>query len=217
AERAGFMPGDQIISIDGQKIDRFQDLQRIVQVLLDREMKVEVNRDSQTLILNLTPELVDVEDITGRTIPTPRIGITADGVQFQKLGPWDAAKGSITETWEIAVLTLRVVGQIITGRRGTEELGGPVRIAELSGKMVENGAATLIWFMALLSLNLGLINLFPIPVLDGGHLAFYAFEWIRGKPLPERAQAAGYRLGLMVVLALFAFVFWNDLSFYWNN
>ncbi|MDA7987226.1 MAG: RIP metalloprotease RseP [Alphaproteobacteria bacterium] len=217
AERAGFLVGDRVIAIDGQEIDRFQDLQRIVQLRLDREMNVEILRDGATLFLSLTPELVEVEDITGRIIPTPRIGIAADAPTLQRLGVWDAAKGSITETLAIANLTLRVVGQIITGRRGTEELGGPVRIAELSGKMVENGAVSVIWFMALLSLNLGIINLFPIPVLDGGHLLFYICEWVRGKPLPERAQAAGYRIGLVLVLALFAFVFWNDLSFYWTN
>ena len=214
AEAAGLRAGDEILSMDGREVERFQDLQRYVQIALDREIQMDVLRGSERLTLALVPEMVEVEDITGRTVRTPRLGIAASGTRFERLGPLEAAGGAVRETWEIASLTLRAVGQIVVGRRGTEDLGGPVRIAELSGKMVENGVASLLWFMALLSLNLGIINLFPIPVLDGGHLVFYAYEWARGRPMPERVQAAGYRIGLALVLALFAFVFWNDLSFY---
>ena len=215
AEAAGLQVGDRILSVDGAPVERFQDLQRIVQIALDREMIFVVERAGREISMPLTPTFVEVEDITGRTIRTPRIGIAASGTEFVKLSIPAAAIGSVQETWEIGALTLRAVGQIITGRRGTEELGGPIRIAELSGKMAEGGAPSLLWFMAVLSLNLGLINLFPIPVLDGGHLVFYSYEWLRGKPMPVKAQEIGYRIGLVLVLALFVFVFWNDLSHYW--
>ncbi len=215
AQAAGLQAGDRILSVDGTPVERFQDLQRIVQITLDREMLFVIERNGNQLSVPLVPAFVEVEDITGRTIRTPRIGIAASGTEFVKLSIPAAAVGSVQETWEIGMLTLRAVGQIITGRRGTEELGGPIRIAELSGKMAEGGAPSLLWFMAVLSLNLGLINLFPIPVLDGGHLVFYSYEWLRGKPMPIKAQEIGYRIGLALILALFVFVFWNDLSHYW--
>ena len=218
AEEAGLAPGDELLSVDGERIDRFQDLQRIVQLRLDREMALLVRRaggGEEELLL--TPRIVESEDLTGRTVRTPRIGVSAEGVSFRRLGPVEALPAALVETWEIAGLTVQAVGQMIGGRRSADELGGPVRIAELSGRMAEFGVASMIWFMAVLSLNLGIINLMPIPVLDGGHLMFYAWEWARGRPLDARAQEVGYRVGLALVLALFAFVFWNDLSHYWGG
>lgn len=216
AAQADLRVGDTITAVNGDAITRFQDLQRSVQINLDREVVLTLLRDGRVINTTLTPAIIEVEDITGRIVPTPRLGITAEGVVYQKLPVHRAAVASVTETWELASLTLRAVGQIITGRRGTEELGGPIRIAELSGKMVEFGFVSFLWFMAVLSLNLGLINLFPIPVLDGGHLVFYAYEGIRGKPMAPKVQDVGFRLGLALVLALFVFVFWNDLSHYWG-
>ncbi len=107
--------------------------------------------------------------------------------------------------------TLDALGQIISGNRSAEELGGPIRIAQVSGQVAEDGLVTVFWFMALLSINLGLINLFPVPMLDGGHLLFYVYEAIRGKPLGERAQEYSFRVGLAMVLSLMIFATWNDL------
>ena len=108
--------------------------------------------------------------------------------------------------------TLKAVGQIFSGSRSADELGGPIRIAQMSGQAVDLGIGTAIWFAAVLSINLGLINLFPVPMLDGGHLLFYAFEAVRGKPLGERTQEYGFRIGLALVLGLMIFVTWNDLA-----
>jgi regulator of sigma E protease len=116
-----------------------------------------------------------------------------------------------TETWNFTVGTLQAVGQMIIGARTTEELGGPIRIAQMSGEVATIGLAALIHFMAILSINLGLINLFPIPVLDGGHLLFYAAEAVRGRPLGQRAQEYGFRIGLALVLTLMVFATWNDI------
>src|SRR6185436_18799439 len=119
---------------------------------------------------------------------------------------------AVGETWNLSVTTLHAVWQMIVGARGSEELGGPLRIAQLSGEVAQGGLVPLLWFMAVLSVNLGLINLFPIPVLDGGHLLFYAAEAIRGRPIPPRAQEYGFRAGLALLAGLFILATWNDLS-----
>ena len=119
---------------------------------------------------------------------------------------------AVSETYAFVGETLRIVGQMIVGKRGTEDLGGPVRIAKTAGDVAQTGQVTLLWYyMALLSISLGLINLFPIPILDGGHLLFYAIEAVRGRPLGERAQEYGFRIGLALVLTLMVFVTFNDL------
>ncbi len=123
-----------------------------------------------------------------------------------------ALLGGVTQTWTITAETFGGLAQMISGTRGTEELGGPLRIAQLSGQVAELGVASLISFIAVLSVNLGLINLFPIPVLDGGHLVFYLFEGLRGRPLPPRAQEYGFRAGLAFLACLFVFATWNDLT-----
>jgi regulator of sigma E protease len=125
--------------------------------------------------------------------------------------PLVAVWRATTETWNFTVGTLQAVGQMIIGARTTEELGGPIRIAQMSGEVASIGLAALIHFMAILSINLGLINLFPIPVLDGGHLLFYAAEAVRGRPLGQRAQEYGFRIGLALVLTLMVFATWNDI------
>ena len=124
----------------------------------------------------------------------------------------DALVGGVTETWRVTSETVVGVAQMITGRRGTEDLGGPLRIAQLSGQVAQLGIASLVSFIALLSVNLGLINLFPIPVLDGGHLLFYLAEAIRGRPVPARAQEYGFRAGLALIAGLFILATWNDLA-----
>jgi regulator of sigma E protease len=128
------------------------------------------------------------------------------------VGPLAAITGGIAQTWTITADTVAGVAQMISGQRGTDELGGPLRIAQLSGQVAELGVASLVSFIALLSVNLGLINLFPIPVLDGGHLLFYLAEALRGRPLPPRAQEYGLRAGIAVLAGLFIFATWNDLS-----
>jgi regulator of sigma E protease len=117
----------------------------------------------------------------------------------------------VAETWEISLYTLRAVGQIIAGTRGSDELGGPVRIAQMSGQVAEIGIASVFWFLAVLSINLGLINLFPVPMLDGGHLLFYGIEALRGRPASDRVMEISFRVGLGLVVALFLFVTVQDL------
>ena len=124
-----------------------------------------------------------------------RIGIASDQIEYRKQPPIEAVRQSFIETWNLTAGTLRAVGQMLAGTRGTEEIGGPLRIAEMSGNVATEGAATLIWFMAVISINLGLINLFPIPLLDGGHLVFYLAERLIRRPLSARIQEAGAQFG----------------------
>jgi regulator of sigma E protease len=140
------------------------------------------------------------------------LGISGGQMEFQQLSLPQAIVGGVEQTWQVAADTVVGVSQMITGQRGTEDLGGPLRIAQLSGQVAELGLGSLVSFIAVLSVNLGLINLFPIPVLDGGHLLFYLAEAIRGRPIPPRAQEYGFRAGLALLAGLFILATWNDLA-----
>ena len=210
---AGFEPDDRIIAVDGQAVERFEDLQRIVALTTPGEtLDFTVLRAGQEIVLPTEIGSDKVEDRMGNSSTRGYLGVGRSGVEYREVGPATAVLAAFTETWNLSIGTLKAVGQIITGDRSAEELGGPIRIAQMSGQAVDLGIGTAIWFAAVLSINLGLINLFPIPMLDGGHLLFYAFEAVRGKPLGERAQEYGFRIGLALVLGLMLFVTWNDIS-----
>ncbi len=211
AEQAGFQPNDKILEIDGWGIDSFEDLQRIVSLSPGEPLEVLVERGGQPIELEVTPSLVEVTDHFGNVNRIGRLGIMRSGVDYIKRDPFSALYWATEETWSLTMTTLKAVGQIISGSRSAKELGGPLRIAKMSGQVAETGIVPVIWFIAVLSINLGLINLFPIPMLDGGHLLFYAIEAIRGKPLGMRAQEYGLRIGLALVLGLMIFATWNDI------
>jgi regulator of sigma E protease len=153
--------------------------------------------------------LTDSREVGGRKVGM--LGIRGGQVEYQRVSLPEALLGGVTQTWQVTAETVAGVAQMITGQRGTDELGGPLRIAQLSGQVAQQGLIYLIQFIALLSVNLGLINLFPIPVLDGGHLLFYLAEAIRGRPIPPRAQEYGFRAGLALIASLFILATWNDL------
>lgn len=211
AERAGLQPKDTIVAIDGKPIERFEDIQQIVGLDAGEALQLTVRRDGQSLTLSATPSIEEEKDIFGNVHRIGRLGIKRTGTEFVRRDPVSAVWRSVGETWNIAAGTLQAAGQMVMGRRTADELGGPIAIAQMSGVVARVGFVDLIRFMALLSVNLGLINLFPIPILDGGHLLFYAAEAIRGRPLGQRAQEYGFRVGLALVLTLMIFVTWNDL------
>ncbi|MEX2649168.1 MAG: RIP metalloprotease RseP [Alphaproteobacteria bacterium] len=212
AEAAGFTAGDVVVRIDGAPVERFEDIQDVVRSSPGELLQVVVLRDGAEVALDVTPRLVEQEDRFGVVHRIGELGIARSGaVVFRRLDPASAAWQAVAETWSISWATLDAVGQMIAGTRGTEELGGPVRIAQMSGQVAEDGFVTMVWFMAMLSINLGLINLFPIPMLDGGHLAFYSIEALRGRPLGVRAQEFGLRIGLALVVGLMVLATWNDL------
>ncbi len=209
ASDAGFLVGDKILSIDGEAVNWFSDLQRIVSVRPEQKLLFVVLRSEREITLRATPRLVAVEGERGRGI----LGIVADvkTIGYVSQSPFNALKMGVSQTYNMTAGILASIGEMISGERGAEELGGPIRIAKLSGQMC-TGVVNCIFFMAALSINLGLINLFPIPMLDGGHLAFYFAEAIRGRPLGARAQEYGFRFGLILVLLLMVFATWNDLQ-----
>ena len=212
AEAAGLKPGDVIVDIDGKAIERFEEVKAIVSMAPGRALAVTVDRGGVRVRLAATPRESVVTDRFGNTYHIGLLGITRPGVvQYKRHDPATAVWQAMRETWDLTASTLNGVGQMIAGVRGTEDLGGPLRIAQMSGEVAQTGLVSLIWFLALLSINLGLINLFPIPLLDGGHLLFYGIEWMLGRPLGERAQEYGFRIGLALVLTLMVFATWNDL------
>lgn len=211
AAQAGMLPGDVIVEVDGQVIERFEEVQQIVRFNQGTPLALVVQRDGQRLPISVTPQVTTVTDRMGNSHTIGLLGIGRAGMEYRRHDPLTALWQAGRETVNLTVGTLGAVGQMIGGSRGTEELGGPLRIAQMSGEVAQSGIVALIWFMAILSVNLGLINLFPIPMLDGGHLLFYAVEAIRGKPLGDRAQEYGFRIGLALVLTLMVFATWNDL------
>jgi regulator of sigma E protease len=211
ADKGGIKVGDTIVSIDGGTISRFEDVQQIVRLNPGEPMSLVVRRDGQLVTLHVTPARTEMTDRFGNRHEIGLLGIGRSGVEYVKRNPIAAVGQAFSETWNLSVSTLQAMWQIVIGTRASDELGGPLRIAQMSGEVAEGGVVPLLWFMAVLSINLGLINLFPVPVLDGGHLLFYAAEAIRGKPLGQRAQEYGFRIGLALVLTLMVFATWNDL------
>lgn len=213
AELAGIMIGDRIIEIDGHAIERFEDVPLLISMRAEQEISIHVLRNGEFLELVATPSLKLDEDRFGNKQARGYLGIAVIN------NPEYTQHGVIMSTWyavervgTLVSVTLQGLGQMIMGTRGTEDLGGPIRIAQLSGQISELGMLALVQFSVLLSVNLGLLNLFPVPMLDGGHLLYYGFEAVRGKPLTEKIQEFGFRIGLAMILVLMVFATWNDLS-----
>jgi regulator of sigma E protease len=211
AERGGIRVGDVIVAIDGRPIERFEDVQQLVRMSPNRQMAITVKRAGREVTLDVTPSLTELTDRFGNRHRIGLLGIGHSGIDYVRRDPLSAIGRSIGETWNLSAATIEAMWQIVIGARASDELGGPLRIAQMSGEVAQSGIVPLLWFMAVLSVNLGLINLFPVPVLDGGHLLFYAAEAVRGKPLGPRAQEYGFRIGLALVLTLMVFATWNDL------
>ncbi len=211
AEAAGMRAGDRVLEIDGRGIERFDSLQQLVSESAGMPLRLVVLRDGAEVELVVTPRLVETTDIFGKMYRLGRIGVTRTSDRFVRHDPVAAVWAATEETVWITAETLRRVGQMIIGTRAANELSGPIFIAQVAGKVAETSMVMVFWFMAVLSINLGLINLFPIPLLDGGHLLFYVAEAVRGRPLGERAHRYGFRFGLATVLILMVFVTWNDV------
>jgi regulator of sigma E protease len=216
AALAGFQKGDVIISIDGQPIKNFADVPRIVAPNPGRELIFLVDRDGRQLTIPVTPQLENRADRFGNEQSIGFIGIVNDteesNFHVEKMGPLDATYAAVGETWYIIARTLGYLYDIATGYQSADQLGGPIRIAKVSGDVATLGPMALINLAALLSVSIGLLNLFPIPMLDGGHLVYYAIEAVRGRPLSANAQEIGFRIGLALVLMLMVFATWNDLT-----
>jgi len=216
AQRAGFQPGDLVLSINGQTIESFSDMQRIVSVNAGEPLEVTVERGGVPVTLKAVPELREFKDNFGNVNRLGVLGISrsmAPGdIKTEKAGPLKAVLWGAQETWFVVGRTLSYIGGVFSGRESADQLGGPIRIAQVSGQVATAGFTALMNLAAVLSVSIGLLNLFPIPLLDGGHLLFYGIEAVRGKPLSERAQEVGFRVGLAIVVMLMIFATFNDLS-----
>jgi regulator of sigma E protease len=211
AQAAGFKPGDLVLSIGGEKIESFSDMQRIVSISAGETLEVKVERGGVPVTLHATPQLK--KDSVGNQLGVLGISrsMAAGDIKTQKMGPLEAVGAGAKETWFVVSRTLSYIGGIFTGRQPADQLGGPIRIAQVSGQVATAGFAPLIHLTAVLSISIGLLNLFPIPLLDGGHLLFYGIEAARGRPLSERAQEVGFRIGLAIVVMLMIFATFNDI------
>jgi regulator of sigma E protease len=219
AAAAGFQVGDIVTSIDGKQIGSFSDMQRVVSVRAGEQLNFVVKRGDATVQLKGTPELREVKDAFGNTHRLGVLGITratAPGdVVTERVDPATAAWLGVKETWFVVERTFAYIGGVFSGREAADQVGGPLRIAQISGQVATIGLAALIHLTAVLSISIGLLNLFPVPLLDGGHLLFYAVEAARGRPLSERAQEVGFRIGLALVLMLMVFATYNDILHLW--
>jgi regulator of sigma E protease len=215
AAAAGFKPGDLVLAIDGEQIESFSDMQRIVSVSAGQALSVAIDRGGEHVTLKATPELRELKDNFGNAQRIGVLGISRSmspgDIKTEKVGPLTAVGLGVQKTWFVIQRTLFYIGGVFTGKESADQLGGPIRIAQVSGQVAAAGFAALIDLTAVLSISIGLLNLFPIPLLDGGHLLFYGIEAVRGRPLPERTLEVGFRVGLVLVLLLMGFAMRNDL------
>jgi len=218
---AGFQPGDVVVDIDGRKISNFADMQRIVGVNAGQALQVTVERAGNRVVLNATPALREIKDNFGNTHRLGVLGISRsnapDEIRTQRVGPVDALVLGADKTWFVVEQTMSYLGRMIAGRESADQLGGPIRIAQVSGQVATLGFGPILDLAGVLSVSIGLLNLFPIPLLDGGHLLFYLIEAVRGRPLSERAQEMGFRIGLAFVLMLMVFATFNDIIHLWTS
>jgi len=215
AAAAGFQPGDTVLAINGTTVDSFSDMQRIVSISAGDTLSVDIERGGVHQTLKAVPALKEVKDAFGNSHRLGVLGISrsmAPGdIKVEHVGPLNAVWLGVQETWFVVDRTLSYIGGIFAGREGADQLGGPIRIAQVSGQVASAGFAPLLHLAAVLSVSIGLLNLFPIPLLDGGHLLFYLIETIRGRPLSDRAQEVGFRIGLAIVVMLMIFATFNDI------
>ena len=206
AAAAGFEPGDLVTAIDGRKIDNFVDMQRIVGFAGGHPLTIVVDRGGIPVTLTATPEIRNNRGVLGVT----RSNQPGD-VKVESVGALDAVKLGADKTWFIVETTLSYIRDVFVGRQSADQIGGPIGIARISGQVAELGWGALFDFIGVISVSIGLLNLFPVPLLDGGHLLFYSIEAIRGRPLSERAQEVGFRIGLAIVVMLMIFATMNDI------
>ncbi|HUG46529.1 MAG TPA: RIP metalloprotease RseP [Sphingomicrobium sp.] len=212
AAAAGIQPGDRIVTVAGQRTPSFEDVQRTVSLRPGEEVTIRVERDGRTETLQTTLGVHVETDRFGQTYRIGRLGFYTTGRQLEKVSAAELVPEAARYTWVLTVTTMQGLWQIITGRRPVEELGGPLKIAQVAGQQASLGLFQFVQLLALISINLGFINLLPVPILDGGHLLFYTVEAIRRRPVSVQAQEWAFRGGLALLVALLLFTTLNDLG-----
>lgn len=215
ADRAGLRGGDRILSINGQPMEKWEQVVERIRASADSPLRLEVARAGQTRTVDLTPTAVEHN---GQTIG--RIGVAAhidpavmDSLRgIAQYGPWDSFTRALSRTWELSVFSLEMMGRMVMGQASLKNLSGPITIADYAGQSAESGATSFIAFLALISLSLGVLNLLPVPLLDGGHLLYYLAEFFTGRPVSERTQEVGQKIGISLLAVLMFFALYNDLQ-----
>jgi regulator of sigma E protease len=214
AAAAGLSPGDIVLAIDGRKIESFSEMQRVVSASAGRTLEFQIERGGTPVTLKATPELKQGKDSLGNNFCHAILGVsrsmTPTDVKTEQVDPLNAVWLGVKETWFIVDRTFSYIGGLFAGRECADQLGGPIRIAQISGQVASLGFLPVLHLAAMLSVSIGLLNLFPVPLLDGGHLLFYAIEATRGRPLSARAQEIGFRIGFALVVMLMIFTVFND-------
>lgn len=212
AAAAGLRPGDRIDSVAGRSVDRFEDIARIVVIRPDQPLLIELTRDGRPMEVTATPRVDVQRDDFGNEFRRGLLGVRAGEPTAERLLWYELPGAAVRQTKNIVVMMVETLGQVVSGRRSLKEMGGPLKIAQFSGQQATLGISAFLAFLALVSINLGFINLLPIPMLDGGHLLFYMIEGVRRKPLKPETQEWAFRTGLAALLALMMFVTFNDLA-----
>jgi regulator of sigma E protease len=212
ADRAGFMPGDRIVEIDGREIETFAELFDYIRIRPNQPLNFTVERQGRELQLSATPTPKTERDSFGNEAKIGVLGVTGNSIGLKKVEPERLFSTAISQTVDTLQMIMVTLGQVVTGERSVKEMGGPLKIAQISGQQASLGWLPFFWLMTVVSINLGFINLLPIPLLDGGHLLFYLVEGVRRKPLRPEAQEWAFRTGLAALLALMIFVTLNDLA-----
>jgi regulator of sigma E protease len=212
AHEGGIRPGDSIVSIDGKLVGRWEEMAALIKKSGGRPLNIGILRNNTSISVKIAPKVVASQNLFGEQIEKYAIGITASGAfSVEKLNLLEAGAEGVSQTWEIAKLTVVAIGKIISGTVSAKTLGGPIMIAQMAGQQAKAGIANLIFFIALLSVNLGIINLLPIPVLDGGHLMFFFIEAVGRKPVNIKVREVAQQVGIFVLIMLMIFVFYNDI------
>ena len=216
AMTGGLKQNDVILEIDGNKVESIMDVSKFITMSTDEIIDFKVKRSYDELILKIKPNIVPGEDNLGNKLNKRIVGIKLGAynneINHVKLGPAQAIYHAAHEVYYVGISSLKYIGAMIFGKADTSQLGGPIRIAKISGQVAEFGVLAFISMMAYISISLGLVNLFPIPMLDGGHLMFYAFEKVLGRPLSQKTQEGFFRIGLFLLISLMFFTTFNDLK-----
>jgi len=213
AHESGIRPGDRVVSIDGKPVTQWEEMADLIKQSGGRPLRIEILRDNSTVLVKVVPKLLSSRNLFGEQVEKYVIGITASGaVTVRQLNTFQSAAQGVLQTWQIAKLTVLAIGKIIAGTISAKTLGGPIMIAQLAGQQAEAGIINLIFFIALLSVNLGIINLLPIPVLDGGHLLFFLIEAVSRRPINLKMREVAQQVGIFVLILLMIFVFYNDIA-----
>ncbi|MCK5574622.1 MAG: RIP metalloprotease RseP [Sphingomonadales bacterium] len=211
AERAGIKSGDKILTIDGDSVESFNDIRKHVSLNTGSAMNFLIERETEALEISFVPDVSTITDRFGNQYEVRRLGIGSKSIEVKEMGLFSAIQAGFSDTVSMTKMMMTSLGQIIMGTRSVDELGGPIKIAQTAGESASMGLVSFIMFMALISINLGMVNLFPIPVLDGGHLLFYGMEAVMGKPVSARFQEIGYMAGFVLFITLMIFLTWNDI------